>query len=88
MKQLKIEFERPKPVKKRHYLDLNINEKINVKANSCGFQFLWLNKSLPCFRNHIGFIGRYDRYECLTAQWFWHHKTNNNRVQPPKTTLF
>lgn len=88
MKQTSLVFDRPQPVKTRHYLDLSINERINLKANSCGFQSVWLNHSLPMFRKYLGFLGRYDHPECLMPNWFWHHKTNNNRIQPPKMTLF
>jgi len=88
VKQLQIKFERPEPVRSTHYLDLNINEKINVNANSCGFQIVWLYHSLPWNRKHLGKVNFKDRPEQLTDRWFLHHKLNKNRVQPPKTTLF
>jgi hypothetical protein len=78
MRQYKLDI-LPKPVKvkQRHYLDLSINQKINLKANSAGFQSNWLKQSIPSMRKHMGFLYRGDRYEMLTPKWFWHHKVNN-----------
>jgi len=87
MKQTKLELY-PVEIKKTiRYLDLNINQKINVKANSCGFQRNWLNHAMPWFRKHLGIVTVSDHPERLTDRWIWHHKTNNKR-KLSKSTLF
>jgi len=70
----KIEY-RPAP----RYFELSINEKINVKANSCGFQINWLRTALPWCKNHLGKILRYDYPDRLTEKYFMHYKINNKR---------
>lgn len=56
------------------YLDLSIHQRINVKANSAGFQatfYSWIHR--PIIKAHHDF----DR---LTDDWFWHHSTNNRSI--------
>ena len=88
MKQTALDLYPIQPTVKIRYLDLNINQKINVKANSCGFQSNWLNAAMPWFRKHLGIVTINDHPERLTDRWFLHHKLNKNRVRLPNTTLF
>jgi len=85
-KQLRITYE--PIIKVKRYFDLPINEKINVKANSCGFQRIWINWSLTCFRNNFGIVYKEDHPERLTERWFLHHRINKNRTSTIKPTLF
>jgi hypothetical protein len=63
-----------------HYSDLAIDQKINVKANSAGFEEIFITASLTCWKNHRGFIDKHVHHpDELTEKWFWHHKTNKNR---------
>jgi hypothetical protein len=87
MKQTKLEFDPVKILKRIRYLDLTIHERINIKANSCGFQTIWLNHAMPWFRKHLGIVTISDHPERLTDKWFWHHKTNDKR-RLSKSTLF
>lgn len=80
--QLKLTF--PKPVivkpKRLNYLDLNIDQKINVKANSLGFASIWLNASRYGPECPLGFVSeRRDRFSGLAEKWFCHHKRNKDR---------
>jgi hypothetical protein len=72
----------PKPVVKHtRYYDLNINQRINVKANSCGFHEAYL---LSPWKQ----IYRWDKAGELLYKWYEHHKLNQNRLRPKKKTLF
>lgn len=69
-------FPKQRPVVK--YTDLNINQKINVKANSCGFEWMFIYNSAMCWSkgtlNHI----RNEHYpDKLTEKWFWHISHNH-----------
>lgn len=67
---------KPRPVLK--YSDLNINQKINVKANSCGFEFLWIWHSALCWsKSDLLNIYRSHHPEMLTEKWFWHITHNH-----------
>lgn len=62
----------------RHYVDLTIDEKINIKANSAGFQSNWLKSMLPWYVRRIGVVNKYsDRADMLIDTWYWHHKVND-----------
>lgn len=88
--QLKLDLEEQtqnrylEPVQQREYKDLDVNERINVKANSCGFQKIYYT----C--NYTRYLRRDEVTTHLTCKWYWHHKVNNNRpwdarkVQPGK----
>ena len=81
-KQITLNLSGPKPEKPKliHYTDLSIDQKINVKANSAGFQKTWITHSLQCWKNHVGFIRNHEHHpERLSESWYWHHKTNKNR---------
>jgi hypothetical protein len=79
--QLKLQLEKkPEPKKRIHYLELSIHQKINVKANSAGFQRLWILHSLTCWKTHIGFIRPHEHNpDELNENWFWHNKNTKNR---------
>lgn len=86
IKQLSIDFFGPKVNKARRYFELSINEKINVKANSCGFQVVWLKSALPWNRKSgIGIVSFSHKPEQLTQRWFLYHKINKNRT--PRNTM-
>jgi hypothetical protein len=86
MKQLDL-FPKPMPEPRTRYCDLSINQRINVKANSCGFEIIWLQSALPWFKKHRGLVYRFDKPNELTQKWYRHHKINKNRIRPVKTTL-
>ena len=81
-KQIRLNFsttisEKPKRI---HYTDLSIDQKINVKANSAGFQKTWITHSLQCWKTHVGFIKNHEHHpEGLSESWYWHNKANKNR---------
>lgn len=76
-------------VKRKHYLELTIDQKINIKANSAGFPKIYLNQSLTSFKTHF-FLRGDEVYTHLTINWFWHNKVNKNRPWDavPKGELF
>lgn len=81
-KQITLNLSVPIPEKPKriHYTDLSIHQKINVKANSAGFEEIFITASLTCWKNHRGFINKQVHHpDELTENWFWHHKTNKNR---------
>ena len=62
-----------KHVQKEHifYRNLNIMQKINLKANSCGFNRIYytgIGKHIPLRHD--------DNYKELNYKWFWHYKKN------------
>lgn len=68
-----FEPEMPKPKKQITYSSLSIHQKINYKANQCGFQ-------------SVVYLSRYNysasplhkpKYECLTEKYNWHYKVNS-----------
>ena len=76
MKQTELEYPFPKREipKEWYYMDLNINQKINLKANSCGFQIIYLRHfhRKKCLTIH-------PRSECFThlnKKYAWHYKHN------------
>lgn len=56
-----------------YYRNLNINQKINVKANSCGFQMTYYG----FYKYHP--LRNDDNFKELTYNWFWHYKKNYYR---------
>lgn len=88
--QLKLELEKkPIPEKRTHYLDLSIDQKINLKSNSGGFELVWLLKSRWCFKQHEGYIGYRDITTHLTKRYFEHYYLNHGtRPYPIKSQLF
>lgn len=65
------------PAKKRGYLDLNINERINVKGNSCGFASNYLNSNY-----HYSFTIRRDEHpEKLTDRCLEHERINKRSME-------
>lgn len=79
--QIQISFPKVKVQVKEplRYCHLNIDQKINCKANSAGFQSTYLKDSLPYFRNHKVLFRSHDAWDGLNYKWFWHHKHNKNR---------
>lgn len=74
-KQLKLEFLKPEKKPAVTYATLSIHEKINYKANLCGFeQQPYLNRyyyfGLPISNNR-------DRYDILTKKYYTHYRINS-----------
>lgn len=66
--------EKPAPPKKTTYNSLNVHQRINLKANMCGFQsnvfhLHWVREQKQVREN-------FDR---LTFRWYWHHYVNGGR---------
>lgn len=82
-------FPRPQIKKPTHYSELNIHQKINVRANSCGFELNWYLASRKGFKKHTGFMDFQSRPNELTKRYFIHYKLNKGRRRTVlKTTLF
>ena len=75
----------PEPVKAKpiqiFYMDLNIHQKINCRANSCGFEKIYY---LMYHRYRIQSLrSRDERFDSLTKRYFTHYYLNaggSNRV--------
>lgn len=80
-KQLDIFHEDYIPVPRKTYMGLDINEKINVKANSQGFAMNYLRTCKACWKNYIGNIHFSDHPEKLTYKWFLFIKNNHGRTK-------
>lgn len=57
----------------KKYNDLTIHEKINVRANSCGFGMNFYNAVVM---HYSGTIKKYEHPECLHARYEAHYKSN------------
>lgn len=69
-------FPKQRPVVK--YSDLNINQKINVKANSCGFGWMFIYNSALCWsKGTLTNIRKEHHPDRLTEKWFWHIRHNH-----------
>lgn len=86
--QLTISFYNDnKPQIKLVYAALSIHEKINYKANSCGFQRIVYLSHYNYYCSPI----RHNESDSLTNRWVWHYKANSgaeNRSNNNKKTLF
>src|SRR5690554_3925038 len=74
-------FEPERPILKRQitYSSLSIHQKINYKANQCGFQsVVYLSRY-----NYFAAPLHQPEYECLTKRYAWHYNANSggmNRI--------
>lgn len=68
-KQTRIDFESEiKSIPPTYYPNLNINQKINVKANSMGFPGNYINPRFTL----VTVITRWNHPECLHKRYFTH----------------
>jgi hypothetical protein len=70
-------FEQPAPLKKRKqlYNDLTIHQKINYKANMCGFSHLVYGMYYQYGYQHLDI--RYYPIDRLNDRYAWHYKHNS-----------
>lgn len=68
-----FQLEMPSPRKDIYYVDLTIHERINVKANSAGFEKMFYLGNNPRFMA----VRENDyRPERITNKWFSHYRRN------------
>lgn len=70
-------FNPVKRYEKKPYPSLTIHEKINFKANLCGFSSL----VYTCFNLVNDVTPIRIKYDRLTTKYFWHHKVNAGSEQ-------
>ena len=87
--QLKLFENKVKQVKGITFSQLSTHQKINYKANQCGFQRIPYLSLYNYFHN----ILHKPKTDCLSKEYHWHHKVNSgsaNRIENRKkrTELF
>lgn len=74
--QLSLFQKEVKKQSKIYYIDLNINQKINVRANSCGFAVVYYNWTHQKKFFQLQPSSFSDRFDGLTLRYKEHYKLN------------
>jgi hypothetical protein len=74
VRQLSLFQKEPAKKQSIYYVDLNINQRINLRANSCGFSRIYYH--YPHQKKYQKLNFRYDIFNSLSTRYVEHYKLN------------